>query len=128
MDLLPNGDFSCWIANNPLLSENKIKRLIHQLVQGLAYLETHGIIHRDIKPTNIMTAMVPGSDIPSLIIADFGLACYKDEAILCKGSGTQGYMPPEVYISKTLDSIPYTSKVDVFSAGVIFFKLYPPLT
>lgn len=122
MDLMQHGDLSVFIANTQL-SERVIRKIMFQLVQGLAYLESHGIIHRDIKPTNIMITFKPGNECPDLIIGDFGLACMKDENIPCKGSGTHGYMPPEVVISKTQEGIQYTSKVDVFSAGVIFYKM-----
>lgn len=123
MDLMEHGDFFDYVSSTTL-NELKIRKIMHQLVQGLSYLEQNGVIHRDIKPSNIMVKLEPGNDIPTIVISDFGLACYKDEAILCKGSGTHGFMPPEVLISKTLDGIVYTSKVDVFAAGVIFFKLY----
>jgi calcium-dependent protein kinase len=122
MDLMEHGDFYDYVSSTAL-NESKIKRIMYQLIQGLSYLEKHGIIHRDIKPSNLMVKLEGGSDIPTIVISDFGLACYKDEAILCKGSGTHGFMPPEVLISKTLDGIVYTSKVDMFAAGVIFFKL-----
>lgn len=122
MDLMEHGDFFDYVSST-LLNESKIRKIMFQLIQGLSYLEQNGVIHRDIKPSNIMVKLDEGSDIPNIVITDFGLACYKDEAILCKGSGTHGFMPPEVLISKTLDGIIYTSKVDVFAAGVIFFKL-----
>lgn len=137
LDLMTDGDLS-GLMTTVNLSENRIKKLMYQIIQGLAHIEQHGMIHRDIKPTNIMlgreslpvpTVSNPQAT-PSLsdasifpVIGDFGLACYKDESILAMGSGTHGYMPPEVVISKTLSGVQYTPKVDVFSAGVIFYKM-----
>lgn len=122
MDLMEHGDFFDYISK-AALNEPRIKRIMYQLVEGLAYLEQHGVIHRDIKPANLMVKFEAGNPYPTIVIGDFGLACYKDQSILCKGSGTHGYMPPEVVISKLVAGIVYTSKVDVFAAGVIFFKL-----
>lgn len=122
MDLMEHGDFFDYV-NNTTLNETRIRRIMFQLIEGLSYLEQYGVIHRDIKPANIMVKCEAGNPYPTIVIGDFGLACYKDESILCKGSGTHGYMPPEVVISKLVSGIVYTSKVDVFAAGVIFFKL-----
>lgn len=135
LDLMTDGDLS-GLMNSVNLSEGRIKKLMYQIIQGLAHIEQHGMIHRDIKPTNIMLGREPSTAtsgtplVPSLsdasifpVIGDFGLACFKDESILAMGSGTHGYMPPEVVISKTLSGVQYTPKVDVFSAGVIFYKM-----
>ena len=122
MDLMQSGDLSTYISNTQL-NDRIIKKIMFQLLKGLAYLEANGIIHRDIKPTNIMVTFESGKDWPALIIGDFGLAFHKDEPIPCKGSGTHGYMPPEVFISKIQEGVSYSSKLDVFSAGVIFYKM-----
>lgn len=122
MDLMEHGDFYDFV-DGASLTELQIKKIMYQLVEGLAYLEQQGVLHRDIKPANLMVKLEAGSVHPTIVIGDFGLACYKNEAICCKGSGTHGYMAPEVVMSSVQANVVHTSKVDVFAAGVIFFKL-----
>lgn len=79
------------------------------------------IMHRDLKPENIM--LLKKQDLNSLKIVDFGLASYCTiDKFLFPKCGTPGYVAPEIanLVDKTLK---YDKVCDVFSAGVIFFKL-----
>ena len=56
----------------------------------------------------------------TLKLIDFGLACWDlDETPLFPDCGTVGFLAPEVFRKKK-----YTFKIDVFSAGAIFYKMY----
>ena len=88
-----------------------------QLFSGLSYCHSQNILHRDIKPQNILI----NETTNELKITDFGLAravslpipCYASEAV------TLWYRPPELLLGANC----YTTSVDVWSAGCIFAEL-----
>lgn len=81
------------------------------ILSGLAHLHSKQIIHRDIKLENILIY-----DYPNCVIVNF----YNSEIFKpsLKKCGTPGYVAPEIFHSDY-----YDSKVDIFSAGVIFYYL-----
>lgn len=93
------------------LTENEILDIFYQLCISLHYLQSNNIIHRDIKPGNII---VTRDGIVKLI--DFGLAFIGDTS--CLGCGTTHYMAPEV-VKKDI----YDCSIDVWSLGVVLFEM-----
>ena len=96
--------------------EEDAVKLIHQLVQGVAYLHSQGIIHRDLKPENLlMKSRTPDTpEYMQLKICDFGLSAVRsiesDEEWardLQRFAGTQEYMAPEVFLlaAKNADAL-----------------------
>lgn len=84
-------------------------------------MHSQNIMHRDLKPENIMFQY--DYSLEGLKIVDFGLAtpCNVHEYIYLK-CGTPGYIAPEIAnINKPNDK--YTEACDIFSAGVILYKL-----
>jgi len=97
------------------LPENKIRSLMYQTFQGLAYMHRHGFFHRDMKPENLM---VQGD---TLRIADFGLAReIRSRPPFTDYVSTRWYRAPEVL----LRSSNYNSPIDVFAVGLIMAELY----
>ena len=68
------------------------RRLAKQLVEGVDYLHQNGMVHRDLKPQNIMVTRL-GTNIK---LIDFGLADTDASTILKMQAGTQRYLAPEV--------------------------------
>jgi serine/threonine protein kinase len=112
------------IEGNPLrevMKEDKLSvsdciQLIMHICEGLHKAHESGIVHRDIKPGNII---IDSSGRARLL--DFGLATVTGEEKLTKtGStlGTVGYMAPEQILSNQVDC-----RADLFSAGVILYEL-----
>ncbi|XP_065212792.1 eIF-2-alpha kinase GCN2 isoform X2 [Planococcus citri] len=133
------------IDGNLYQDENRVWRLLKEVVEGLAYIHEQGIIHRDLKPVNIF---IDFND--HVKIGDFGLAtpnksiATKTQAsLLASGNddsvlqgdtnashtgqvGTALYVAPELNCSAS--KIHYNQKVDIYSLGIIFFEMcYPPL-
>jgi len=98
------------------LSVSESISLTMQICEGLQKAHEAGVVHRDVKPGNII---IDKSDRARLL--DFGLATVTGEEKLTKtGStlGTVGYMAPEQILSKKTDK-----RADLFSVGVILYEL-----
>ena len=86
-ELAQGGELFKWCRSlKRPLGESDYRRLAFELLSGLAYLHAHGIIHRDIKPKNLL--MADASESSPLRIADFGLCRWlKRERRTTSGSG-----------------------------------------
>uniref|UniRef100_A0A673Z5Z3 non-specific serine/threonine protein kinase n=1 Tax=Salmo trutta TaxID=8032 RepID=A0A673Z5Z3_SALTR len=103
------------------LQEMEIAAITHGALQGLAYLHSHNMIHRDIKAGNILLTE-PGQ----VKLADFGSASIASPAN--SFVGTPYWMAPEVILA--MDEGQYDGKVDVWSLGITCVELAerkPPL-
>ncbi len=101
-------------SHNPLSLITKIN-FICDVCHGLAYAHHQGIVHRDIKPGNIMV-LKNGS----VKIVDFGIAHFGDKTVTRTGQliGSLGYMSPEQVNGKPIDT-----RTDIFSTGVVLYQL-----
>lgn len=99
-------------------------RLMRDLCDGLAYAHARGIVHRDVKPDNLMVRDPGGS----LAILDFGIARTDDTTAGSGGDeaktesgdmiGTPHYMAPEQIRGETVDH-----RCDIFCVGLVFYEL-----
>jgi serine/threonine-protein kinase len=97
-----------------LLIPRKLQIMI-DACKGLGYAHQHGVVHRDIKPGNIMMA-----DNGQVKIVDFGIARVGVSSMTRTGEvlGTVMYMSPEQVQGQTVDT-----RSDLFSLGVVLFEL-----
>eukprot|EP01114_Cavostelium_apophysatum_P021037 TRINITY_DN7224_c0_g1_i1.p1 TRINITY_DN7224_c0_g1~~TRINITY_DN7224_c0_g1_i1.p1 ORF type:complete len:1132 (-),score=325.55 TRINITY_DN7224_c0_g1_i1:11-3007(-) len=93
------------------LSEDQISQVCQDVLRGLMYLHTNGIIHRDIKTGNLLV-----DENAHVLIADFGVSKLTDKSD--EVSGTPLYMSPEVVLRK-----PYDGKTDIWSLGIVIIEL-----
>ena len=119
MDYLPGGDLSDLIRKRRSLSVVESFRIAAQVADALDYAHQQGIIHRDIKPGNIMFTDIDANS--SVIITDFGIA----KAMGVKGQTTPGtamgtpeYMSLEQVRGRELDG-----RTDVYSLGVVMYQM-----
>ena len=113
-------DLSQIIKSNQTLSDEHIQFFLYQILRGLKYVHSCGILHRDLKPRNLLV-----NSNCDLKICDFGLArsninnLMTPSAILTDYIATRWYRAPEVILSWRQ----YTGAIDVWSVGCILAEL-----
>lgn len=127
LEYCAGGDLSNLLRRAGPLDEDTCRRLMRDVVAALHYLHDRSLVHRDIKPQNLLLSG-PLSDPASAVkVADFGFARSLPPAALASTlCGSPHYMSPELLAFK-----PYDSKADLWSVGVVLAELLtgrPPFT
>jgi len=119
MELISGGNLENYARNSNLpLDEKKCLDIVSDVAEGLAYLHGLGILHRDIKSSNMLfTAEM------RIKIADFGLAIELNNVVESgvKLVGTPIYMAPEILYKGSARA--YRTKTDIYALGVMIFEL-----
>jgi serine/threonine protein kinase len=112
MEYAPGQDLGRYAASRDL-SLSEVAGLMAQLLDALGFAHAAGIVHRDVKPGNILVG-------ERLKITDFGIARVADSSLTQTGvaMGTPAYMAPEQYMGIGVDY-----RVDLFAAGVVLYEL-----
>ena len=115
MEFLEGNELKDIIASGQLLSPEQVVDIIAQVADGLWFAHQQDIVHRDVKPSNIM---VLAGGIAK--ITDFGIARLPNSAVKTMTGlilGSPRYMSPEQVIGKTIDA-----RSDIFSLGVVLYE------
>ncbi len=108
---------SFWAHHFGLLPLSTVQRICADACQGLQYLHSWNMIHRDVKPGNMLMAFGPPS---RTVLADFGWCRQSVQGNrLTPGVVTEPYRPPEV----VMGSRDYTTSLDMWSMGVSLMQL-----
>jgi serine/threonine protein kinase len=138
MELLPDGSLRTLLR---MLLDRRAKDgrdwplgfgldIVRQAADALAYAHTKGIVHRDIKPDNLLLSRrrtETGASLYTLKVSDFGLARLTEGSNLTASGvalGTPAYMSPEQCQALELDA-----RSDIYSLGVVLYEIvtgYPP--
>ena len=119
MAWMDGEDLGALIERNGALTEDRILSLAKQLSEGLEAAHREGVIHRDLKPRNILL-----DSSGSACISDFGLAetlKSSQETLAGSGAGIAGtprYMSPEQVEGKVLDQ-----RTDIYSLGLVLYEI-----
>ncbi|XP_063551168.1 cyclin-dependent kinase 15 isoform X3 [Gorilla gorilla gorilla] len=111
-------DLAQYMSQHPGgLHPHNVRLFMFQLLRGLAYIHHQHVLHRDLKPQNLLI-----SHLGELKLADFGLAraksipsqTYSSEVV------TLWYRPPDALLGAT----EYSSELDIWGAGCIFIEMF----
>lgn len=91
-EYLSGGTLEDTLKTKAVHTGELIQRIIKDILSGLAYLDEKQIMHRDIKPDNIILR----EEDQKWVIGDFGLAAKSNEDYLYDKCGTMGYIAPEI--------------------------------
>jgi len=124
MQYIDGMDLGCYIANTRNMDIPEIINFAKQICRGLLYAHSHGVVHRDIKPQNLLL------DKDNIIhITDFGIAKVTSEPGPTQTGSTVGtpeYMSPEQAQGKDIDK-----QSDIYSLGIVMYEMLtgkPPFT
>ncbi|XP_066595894.1 serine/threonine-protein kinase unc-51 [Prorops nasuta] len=123
MEYCNGGDLADYLGAKGTLSEDTIRVFLRQLSGAMKALHAKGVVHRDLKPQNILLSHNCGKSCPqphqiTLKIADFGFARFlRDGVMAATLCGSPMYMAPEVIMS-----LQYDAKADLWSLGTIVFQ------
>jgi len=115
-ELAPGRDLRKILGEAGPLPLRRIVAIVRQICEGLAHAHARGIVHRDIKPGNIV---VGGED--RVKVTDFGLAQPpqgEDSALNQAIAGTPGYMAPEQLSGGRVDG-----RADIFAVGCVLYQM-----
>ena len=116
MEYVPGPTLADIIRRKTPLSLAQRLRMLRELCEGLAYAHGQGIVHRDVKPANLIAR----DDNDALTILDFGIARLADAVTTAAGGvvGTPYYMAPEQIVGSDVDH-----RCDIFAVGLVFYEL-----
>ncbi|CAB1416553.1 unnamed protein product [Pleuronectes platessa] len=119
VDLLLGGDLRYHLQQNVHFSESTVKLYICELTLALGYLRTKRIIHRDIKPDNILL-----DEHGHVHLTDFNIAAIVKEDLKATSiAGTKPYMAPELFQTFEGSHPGYSFSVDWWSLGITAYEL-----
>ncbi|KAF1951122.1 MAP kinase-like protein [Byssothecium circinans] len=123
LEYVPGGSVATMLVNYGPLGESLIQNFVRQILQGLSYLHSRDIIHRDIKGANILV-----DNKGAVKISDFGISKRVETSSLISGKkgnqrvslqGSVFWMAPEV-VRQTA----YTRKADIWSLGCLIVEMF----
>ncbi len=116
MPLIETGTLAVLLLGRPLPLK-QIRIVGSQVGDALAYAHAKGVVHRDVKPSNVLI-----DKRGTCLLADFGIAKVVEEAVKFTGTGesvgTPTYMSPEQGLAQTVDG-----RSDIYSLGVILYHM-----
>jgi tetratricopeptide (TPR) repeat protein len=116
MQFVEGEDLATLLRREGRLPIERLTRIFRQILEGLQAAHEQGVVHRDLKPQNVM---VDAAD--NVYVTDFGLAKSVDQSGMTQTGaivGTPAYMSPEQVKGATVDH-----RSDIYSAGVLLYEM-----
>jgi non-specific serine/threonine protein kinase/serine/threonine-protein kinase len=123
MEFLPGDTLGDYCRHLRLGIRERVKLFV-QVCQGVQHAHQKGLIHRDLKPNNLLVADIGGQVVPKVI--DFGIAKALDQPLTDSGEltgagaiGTPSYMSPEAFSG----DVDLDTRADIYSLGIVLYEL-----
>ena len=121
MELIDGEPLSKRVGAGKRMQLGEALRIVGEVARGLTAAHTAGVVHRDLKPDNIML----GGDDERVVITDFGIARLAEGAnagnatrTIGSAIGTPAYMAPEQVEGRELDG-----RADIFALGIVLYEM-----
>jgi serine/threonine-protein kinase len=122
MELMAGGSLSSYLKRTGPLSTRDAVAVTRQVLAALDYAHSQNVLHRDIKPDNVM--MVAPDSPDQVKLGDFGVAGLVGSTVQATGLvGTPLYMPPEL-----LRDEPFSPASDIYGVGIMLYELLTGVT
>jgi serine/threonine-protein kinase len=119
MRLVPGTDLAGLVHQSGPLSPSRAVEVVRQIADALDSAHRNGLVHRDVKPSNILLDSTRHRDFAYLV--DFGIVrSIGDGRLTMTGAlvGTTAYMAPEMFIGRPADR-----RVDIYALGCLLFEV-----
>jgi len=116
MDFINGGELFHHLSNDKRFSDERAKFYAAEIVSGMEYLHTHGVIYRDLKPENLLL-----SNKGHIVMTDFGLSkegLHAEDDRTGTFCGTPEYLAPEIIKGED-----YTKSIDWWSVGTLIYEM-----
>lgn len=117
MRFIQGGELSSWMKANKPMSLSQIEQIISQIGDALDYAHSQDVIHRDVKPSNVLI-----DNRGNCLLSDFGLAKIIQTSVKLTRTGgilgTPAYMSPEQGLGQGVDH-----RSDIYALGVILYEM-----
>ena len=123
MEYCEFGNLRKFFNRRELSTKEKV-RLMAQIADGIAHLHANDIIHRDVKPENILVQKI--NDKAVIKLSDFGVSKFIEDpqhSAMSSDVGTVAYKAPEFWQRSRDGKLLYKRRVDVFAAGLTFVAM-----
>ncbi|MFC9788482.1 serine/threonine-protein kinase [Rhodococcus sp. NPDC127528] len=120
MQYVAGTDAAAPLRQGPMPAARAV-RIVAETARALDYAHAHGVLHRDVKPANILLSAPVGSEGERVLLADFGIAKGVDAAALTRTGtvlGSLQFASPE-----QIQGLPLDPRSDQYSLGCTFFQL-----
>ncbi len=114
MEFVKGRELRDYFEANERFALSEVQRIMGEMLGALAHAHANGVVHRDMKPANLIVL-----DDGTVKVADFGIARVEKSELTQAGTvmGTPSYMSPEQFMGQTVDG-----RSDLFSCGVILYQ------